>query len=266
MDRGKPDLNPPPDRPDPWRWLVLAVLAVAAALRAVLVRHGGQMFWSDETRYDVARGVADQLARHDFAGAARALLGGADHLLFKVVGVLPAGLDRLVHGTGYEIPAYFFASFSVLNIFLVWRIARAAGAGAREAAMAALLLAVAATNFYYARHLFPYDLSLTFGLLALWAGWSGGGWRRSLGCGVLAGLAFLTYAGAWLFGAVVLAGHVLQASDAKRATARALLAGAGLALPIVAAIGLARLVGVDLVASFLHFSQTINQGDFGRGW
>ena len=143
MDRSKPDLTPPTASPDPWRWLVLAALALSAGLRAVLVHRGGQMFWSDETRFEVARSAADLLARHDWAGAARMLLGGADHLLFKVIGVVPAGLDRLLHGTGYEIPAYCFAGFSVLNIFLVWRIARAAGAGAREAAMAALLLAVA---------------------------------------------------------------------------------------------------------------------------
>lgn len=266
MDRSEPDLNPPIPAWNPWRWLVPAVLVISALLRVVLVRQGGQMFWSDETRFNVSREAAGQLAAHDYGAAVRALLGGADHLFFKIVGLLPAGIERLLGASGDEIPAYFFASFSVLNIFLVWRLARATGAGVREEAVAALLLAMAATNFYYARHLFPYDLSLTFGLLAIWTGWCGeANWRRSLACGVLAALGFLSYNGAWLFGAVALIGHVLLAPTVRRAGGRALWSGAGLVLPLGVFIGLARLAGVDLVASFLYFSKTINQGDFGRG-
>lgn len=269
MDRGKPQLSAArPESPVFWPRLVLGVLVVSAVLRVLLVQRGGQMFWPDESRFDVARDAVARFAAGETAAAWRLLLGGADHLFFKLIGLFPAAMEYRLGTPRDVVPALFFANLSVVNILLVWRIARAAGAGGREAAVAAGCMAAAATNFYYARHLFPYDLAMTFGLLALWAGWTGvGGWGRSLFCGVSGGLAFLSYNGSWLFGAVVLTGHVLAGMPGwRRAGARALAAGGGLALPIAAAVAGARAVGVDLVASFVGFSQTINQGDFGRGW
>lgn len=266
MDRKEPSQAIIPAWREPWTRGLVAILAMAAALRAWLVLHGGQFFWMDESRYYVAREGVARLAEGDGAGFWRQLLGTADHLFFKVLALLPAAVQSRT-GDSMLVPAFFFAAFSVVNIFLVWRIARAAGAGTREACLAALLLAGANTNFYYARHLLPYDTALTFGLLALLTGWTGAGWWRSLGCGLLAALCFLTYNGCWLFGAVVLVGHVLLASDVKRAAGRAGLAGLGLVLPIALVIGLARwLAQADLVASFRGFAGSINQGDFGRGW
>lgn len=252
---------------DPWFWVLIAGLALSAGLRLRLVAQGGQGFWSDETRYLAAREAVAGLAGGDHAAAARALLGGADHLFFKVIGLIPAGLERLV-GANNFLPGCFFAGFSVLNILLVALIARRAGAGRREAVVAALLMMAAATQFYYARHFFPYDAALSFGLLALWTGWrAAAGAGRSLTCGVLAGLGFLTYTGSWLFGAMVLIGHVLAGwPDRLAVVRRGAWAAAGLALPIGAAIALAHgLAQADLVASFLRFSRTINQGDFGGG-
>ncbi len=266
MDRSEPRLNPP-ESSDRWSWLVPGLLAVSAVQRLLLVRQGGQMIWSDETRFDAAREAVAQFAAHDYGAAARALLGGADHLFFKVVALLPAALEQWWGTPRDLLPACFLSTLSVLNILLVWRLARTAGAGPREAALAAACMAAAATNFYHARHLFPYDLGMTFGLLAFLAGWTGAGWRRSLACGLCASLAFLTYNGAWLFGAAALLAHVAAGRPGwRRMAGRAVVAGLGLALPIVTAIALARMVGMDLVASFLQFSRTINQGDFGRGW
>ena len=267
MDRSEQNLTTVPAGREPWTKLLLLVLAVSAALRVWLVVRGGQFFWADESRYYAASESLDRLAAGDVAGFLHRLLGGADHLFFKVLALVPAGIMRAA-GDHPFIPGLFCAAFSVANIYLVGRIARAAGAGGREAFSAALLAACANTGFYYARHLLPYDAAMTFCLLSLLVGWSGDGWRRSLACGVLAGFAFLTYNGYWLFGGTVLIGHVLQAwREPKRARIRAAVAGLGLMLPIVLLIGLARwLAGVDLVASFLSFSKNIDQGDFGRGW
>lgn len=269
MDRSEQNLTVRPIRQDPWRWLLLLILAGSAGLRALLVWRGGQFFWADESRYYAASEALERLGTQGYAGFFQRLLDGADHLFFKVLCLAPAGV---LHGTGagpqWFIPGIFCAAFSVVNIFLVWRLARAAGAEPREACLAALLQACANSHFYYGRHLLPYDAALTFGLLALLAGWTGTGWRRSLACGVLAALGFLTYNGYWLFGAVVLTGHVLQAApDWRRAAGRAGWAAAGLVLPILLLVILARaLAGTDLVDSFLTFSRSINQGDFGRGW
>lgn len=268
MAADESNLIRPPDASRGWNRLVLGVLAVSVVLRVLLVRGGGQMLWSDETRFDVARDAVAAAAAGQWRAGLQLLFAGADHLLFKIIGLLPAALERACGTERDVLPAHFLASLSVLNILLVWRIARAAGAAAREAAFAACFMAAAAVNFYYARHLFPYDMALSFGLLALWTGWTGRDtWWRSLGCGVLSGLAFLTYNGAWLFGAVVLGGHVLlHWTGPGPALRKAVLAALGLAAPIVAAVMAARSVGTDLVASFIGFSRTINQGDFGRGW
>jgi len=253
---------------DLWWWLLIAALVFSAALRLRLVERGGQMLWPDESRYTLSREAVGHLATHDHGAAVRALVGSADHLFFKVLGLLPATVEHHT-GSSNAVAAGFFAGFSVLNILLVWCIARAAGAAMREATVAAWLMAGAATHFYYARHLFPYDAALSFGLLALWTGWRPtAGPGRSLACGALAALGFLTYNGAWLFGAMVLAGHVLLAWREKgRMLARAGWGALGLTLPIAGVIALARLLAdTDLVASFVQFSRSITQGDFGRGW
>ena len=253
---------------DAWWWLLLLALALSAGLRLRLVEGGGPMLWSDEARYTVAREAVGHLAAQEHGAFARAILGSADHLMFKVLGLVPAAIEHQV-GTNPAIAAGFFAGFSVLNILLVWCIARAAGAAMREATVAAWLMAGAATHFYYARHLFPYDASLSFGLLALWTGWRpAGGPGRSVACGALAAMGFLTYNGAWLFGAMVLTGHVLLAwPERRRMLARAGWGVTGLVVPIAGVIALARvLADADLVASFVQFSRSITQGDFGRGW
>ncbi|HVT72516.1 MAG TPA: hypothetical protein VHD61_05220 [Lacunisphaera sp.] len=267
MAAGEPGLTPTSRWRDPWWWLLPAILAVSFGLRLQLVAGGGRLLWSDETRYYQSQEAVARWAAGDFAAGVRAILGGADHLFFKVLGLAPAAWEQMAGPSPLVVGSYF-AGFSVLNILLVWAIARAAGAVRREAAIAALLQAGAATHFYYARHYFPYDAGLTFGLLALWVGWrrEAGAGRSGL-CGVLAGTGFLTYNGAWLFGAMVLVGHVLHAGPAlRRMAARAAWAAAGLLAPIVLAIGLARIAAqVDLLASFLHFARTIDQGDFGGG-
>lgn len=246
-----------------WSHLLALVLVVSAALRAWLVWHGGQFFWSDESRYYAA---SEAIARLGTGGFFARLLDGADHLFFKVLMLVPAGINAATVDQSI-VPGLFCAAFSVANIALVARIARAAGAGAREAFVAALLMAAANANFYFARHLLPYDAALTFGLLALRCGWFGQGAGRSFGCGVLAALAFLTYNGYWLIGAVVLVGHVLLGGrDRRGAVRRAAWSGAGLMLPIAGFVVLARtLAHVDLIASFRAFAGTITQGDFGGG-
>ncbi len=251
---------------DRWAWLLVGIVAIAAALRVVLVWRGGQLYWSDEQRYLVASNAFGRLQGGDVVGAFRDLFATADHLLFKVISLVPAALQTYL-ATGNVTPALFFAGFSVLNIYLVWRIAIAAGASSRQAVTAALLLALSNTHFAYARHLLPYDLAMTFGLLALAVTWVGDGWRRSLLGGCLAGLGFLTYNGAWLFGAVVLVGHVLLALPRIRLAAlRAGWAAAGLVAPILGIVLIARGLGSDLVSDFLRFAGTVNQGDYGRGW
>ena len=106
-------------------------------------------------------------------------MDSADHFLFKVIGLLPATLDRLVHDD--RIPPLFFSLFSLLDIALLHRLARKLGAGSDEAFLAAFLLALSSSFLYYSRHVLPYDMALAFGLGAITVAVARGSRRRESG-------------------------------------------------------------------------------------
>jgi hypothetical protein len=237
---------------------------VSFVLRVVLATRGGQFFWTDESRYGICRAAAAQFAEGRIRAGLDILFSSADHLLFKVIGVVPALLER-PFGNAPWIAAVFFGSFSVIVIYLVWRLVLKQGGSSLEALCSALLVAATSTFFYYARHIFPYDASLCFFLCAAICG-LGPGLRDSFGAGVLSGLGFLCYNGYWLAGGVVL---ILTSFGPRRkirvALSNAAAAGLGLLAPITLVIVIGRSLGHDLVESYLEFSKTTS-GDFGNAW
>ena len=178
----------------PDRVVVPTILAVAFIARIVLVMSGGQLYWPDEDRALQSRAIVEELeAGEPLAAWAHATESA--HPLFKVLGVLPA-VVAVNYALDARPAAAFFALFSVLNIWLLARIARRLGADAVESSLAALLFAASTSFLYFSRHLFPYDAAMTFGLLSLYAGSKAdGSWRESLVCGFCAALCFLTYFG-----------------------------------------------------------------------
>lgn len=263
--------NPEPLAGDAWcekhrRGLLFTLLAVCLGLRVWLAATGGQGYWPDEMRYSSAsREAAWQFAHGHSREAWLALIGQADHLLFKIIG-LPAAFWELKFGNNGTLVASWFGLFSVASIGLLYGVARAAGASAREGLLAVFFAAGSSSLFYYCRHYFPYDVSLCFCLLALWLSLGPPNAWRTLLAGLAAGMGFLSYNGYWLLGGAILVFHVLSAGGWPRRLARAVLAGGALLAPVVAAVLAARAINRDLIASFREFSQTINQGDFGRGW
>jgi hypothetical protein len=153
-------------------------------------------------------------------------------------------------------------------LWLIGYVARAAGAEPREALIATILAAGTTSLFYYARHFFPYDLSLCFFLLSLARAVKPETRKQSsLIAGFWSCLGFLAYNGYWMVGGVVLVVHTLMALPDVQATAtRAICAFAGLILPIAGLIGLGHVCGYDLLRSYLQFAEGINQGDFGVAW
>ena len=247
-----------------WNVLAVAVVILALGLRVALALHGGQGFWPDEGRYHAAVEALDQFREGHSRLAWLTLIGGADHMLFKVVCLAPAWADAHF-GPSQARAAIYLGLFSTASIILIGRCARAAGAGRREAALAVLVAALSSSLFYYTRHLFPYDVSLTLCLIAL---------RLTLGpptrlkavlAGVFSAIGFLCYDGYWVLAGMILTAYVLSIRPADLALRKAGWAIAGLVAPLVAAAIAARQCGGDLVASFLTFSGTINQGDFGQG-
>lgn len=266
----------PSAAPNHHRRLLMAVLGVALILRLALTGHGGQFFFGDEDRH--TRGVAlYQALRHgDFTGVRTALIQPG-HVGFILLGAGITGLQHLgaqltphhdwrqpenVIFT-YRIGAGWLALFSVLNIWLVHRLCRRAGAGAAEAGWAALLMACSNTGFYYARHFLPYDAALSFALGALWAGLD----RRSFTAGLLVGTCYHLYNGYWHLVPVVLALPLLAAAPDRGRLRPLLVAGAGAALAVTApmAIGLA-LAGRSYWQGVRAFSGTVNQGLYAEGW
>lgn len=250
------------------RLAVAGVVALSFVLRALLVAKGGQYFWPDEGRFETARTAARALLRGNIGEAASAVFSGADHLLFKLLAVGPA-LLQVQFDTGLWLPALFFAAVSAWTIWLVGRVAMASGACEREQLVAVVLAACTSSLFYFSRHLFPYDLSLAFSLLGVIASLTptGAPMRRDVLVGVWASLAFLTYNGYWMVGAVLLSVHTLLPWQGFLAnTRRGALAFAGLIAPIALVLLWGRLMGHDLIQSYLKFAGTVNQGDFGIAW
>jgi len=261
------NVDPLATTPGNHRRLTFVVLAVSFALRAVLAWRGGQFFWPDEDRFVAAQRAVRALAEGRWADAASLLFTQADHLLFRVISLAPAALERAL-GAPAWVPALFFAAVSTGVLWLVARAARALGGGDDECLLALVLAASASTLFYYSRHYFPYDLSLACLLLAVIASRSPGpAWRTSGLTGLWAGLGFLIYNGYWSATGAILVVHVLAAAPRFGAMLlRAGWAALGALLPVAAVVGLGRLLGHNLIAESVAFAGTVTQGDLGLAW
>ncbi len=238
------------------------MLALAFGLRAFIAWRGGQLFWPDEDRFEVARKVAAILLDGRIHEAASLLFSQPDHVLFKVAALVPAALEGAIGFPGW-VSALFFAAASTWVLWLVARVARAAGASAGEGLVALILAASTTSLFYYSRHFLPYDFALGLFLTSLLTGLRDDtSARTSLLTGLWAGLGFLAYNGYWSLGAILLAAHVLLALPQPRAMAtRCTFALLGLALPIFCVTAVARLLGHDFFALTIAFAGTANQGE-----
>ncbi|MFZ5494436.1 MAG: glycosyltransferase family 39 protein [Verrucomicrobiota bacterium] len=225
------------------------------------------MFWPDETRFEVSRRIAGSLLEGRLGHAADLLFGHPDHLLFKVAGLVPAGL-AVIFGSPAWVSGLFFAAASTWVLWLIGRVARTAGGSETEGLVALILAACTTSLFYYSRHFFPYDLALGLFLLCLLAGLREATTaRNSLLAGLWAGLGYLTYNGYWSLGAVLLVAHVLLALPQPRAMAtRVTYSLLGLVLPVFAATLLSRLFGHDFFTLTVSFAGTADQGELDRAW
>ncbi len=246
--------------------LLLGVVAISLLLRIVLVLSGGQNFWPDEIRYERSRRAVDAIRNRNWTSA-RLELAHPDHLLFGVLGMLPATLE-LVTRPDARIPASFFALFSVASVLLVYGLMRRVGETERASCLGAVLFAVATTNLYYSRHLLPYDAAMAFALSSLYVGLQDSpSLRTSISCGLLSCAAFLTYNGYWLLAGFALMAHVLHGPRTWRSHAsRAIVAAAAFALPILTILGADAAAGGHLLGEWSAFSDAVSQGRYSEGW
>jgi hypothetical protein len=251
------------------RGFFILVLLVSLALRVLIAVRGGQFYWPDESRYGLAREAVAALAKNDRAEATRILLGTSDHILFRLLGVVPASIERLVFSeqpTPNAFAAIFFGLFSVGSLALIWAIVRRITCSEVSATWSVALYAGCVTALFYTRHFFPYDVSLFFVLLAAWCGSQGGKPARAWLTGFWVGIAYLIYNTYWNVGAVILVVYTLaNPRSVLEVARRGFFAGLGLATPLAIIFVAARLAGFDLVKHAVEFSHTVTQGDFGRG-
>jgi hypothetical protein len=254
-----------PRLPGP-KGLLIVLLVSSIVLRFALVRGGGQYYWPDENWYEQAQEIVRALDAGDRAAAIERL-ERAGPLLFKIAALVPAAIEYRF-GENPHVPGWFFAACSVVNIWLLGHIATALGASAVEALLASTLLALSSSFFYYSRHLLPYDLAMTFGLVAIDFGVRGrsmvGG---SIGSGLLAACCLLAYNGYWTMASVAVLVTVTTRSQSWReAVARTVIAGAAACSVLAAVIGTNALLGGRMVQNYRTYVTMVTQGSFDEGW
>ncbi|MDI1249657.1 MAG: hypothetical protein PSV13_12405 [Lacunisphaera sp.] len=262
----------------PRRWL-LVLLLVSAAARLGLAAAGGQYFMGDESRYQTGVAIYQALRAGDWAGVGAQLMRpehAAFNYLNTVVAALQHGLAQFTAWADWSqaqnpyasahLAAAVLALFPVLNIWLVHRLARIAGAGEAEAGWVALLMAASNTLFYYSRHLLPYDCALSAalgGLVFAVAGGPRAAWKSGGG----AALAYQLYNGYWFLVPVIfLAQQLAQPAGPARWRAGAdWVAGCLGATLLLMLPGLA-FGGSGYWSVMQGFSGSVTQGLFREGW
>ena len=268
------------------RKLLLLILAGSWVLRIALILQGGPLSWPDDVRYFRTNAVLEHFKMLEFGPALDSIIKFPDHTFFTVVALIPAVARLLMVkslaagasllGLSFQtdvsstiwIAASVLSLASVINIGLVYGLARKTGASEREALFAAFLMACATSTFHLTRHLVPYEASFAFALTALWIGLDGrSNFTRSYVSGLLCALAFFTYNAHWVIAFIVLAIHVLRGRLWRELVRRATAGGLGLATPLVLLLAGNIFRGTELYfVGARRWGSRVVQGDFAEGW
>ena len=261
------EIKCPQTSPFTTHWSVIGILTLSLILRWILILRGGQYFNSDETRYEVSLEAARLLWQGQHGEALRQFTISPEHLGFKVVGLIPALTEHII-GPSLVLPAMFFSFFSVLNLYLIYLLSRRFQTSSNESIYALFLAASCLSLLYYSRHLIPYDLAMSFGLVALYMALKRNQTARvSLVCGGLSFLCFITYNGYWPLAGFAMLANILRRLDAiERLLQKAIFTVVGFITPLVVLIGAMLLSGTDLISAYRLFATSITQGSFQEGW
>ncbi len=248
-------------------WVVIGILFISLILRWILILRGGQYFNSDETRFEVSLAAARLLWQGQLGEALRQFTISPEHLGFKVVGLIPALTEQII-GPSLVLPAIFFSLFSVLNLYLIYLLARRFQTSPRESLYALVFAASCLSLLYYSRHLFPYDMAMSFGLMALYMALERNPTTRtSLACGGLGFLCFITYNGYWpLAGFAMLVNILMKREEFVKLIRKAIFTSIGFIAPLLLLILAMLWSGADLISAYRLFATSITQGSFQEGW
>ena len=246
-------------------YVLASILIISTVLRVILCLSGGQDYWPDEHKENPDL-ILSGLIHRDYNEVLRGL-DRPERPMFAAIGVIPAAVGR-VTGRSRMVCALFFSMASVVSIWVLAAIARELGADDVESLLAAALLALSASFLYWSRHVQPYDLATMFVLVALLVGVRAGATSRHMYlCGIISGVAFLTYPGYWSSVIAVPAICVIQGSVNGRDPVRnSLLAIVGVLSVLGLAVAIDLAFGGFVLARFISYSGTVNQGSFQEGW
>jgi hypothetical protein len=246
---------------------VLGILLISLILRWILILRGGQYYIADETHYEVSRDAARLLIQGQVGDALRQFTLSPEHLAFKVVGLIPALIEHIV-GPSLVLPAMFFSLFSILNLYLIFLLSVHSQGSQKESLYALFFAACCLSLLYYSRHLFPYDMAMSFGLLALYVALTRPqSIKTSLLCGSLAFLCFITYNGYWTLAIFVMFANILMNSENITALLkRAACTAAGFIAPLSLLFLAMFAVGTNMMSAYRLFATSITQGAFEEGW
>jgi len=261
------DMKSPPLEQPKVRYWVIGILIISILLRGILIFKGGQYYFSDEQRYQTSQAMIELLLQGKPPEAGLQLFSTPEHLGYKVIGMIPALLERIV-GPSLVLPAIFFSLFSVLNLYVIFLLSKRVGASPQDALFALTFAALSQSLFYYSRHFMPYDIAMTFGLLALYAGVvDKPGISTSVACGALSFLCFITYNGYWTLGVLAIVIHLFyEIRMVRDILQRGILIGLGFSLPALAVLVCSARFGVNFVEEYSRFAGTITQGSYEEGW
>jgi len=255
--------------------------------RLFLALTGGQYFIIDEARFVNGHYLLASLTDGDFHSAIHRISTNYAHTFFIFFAAFAEGIRfvyvNLTHQwgspaylltetrLGIEIAAFVLSAASTISIFLVHAIIRRFGGGKDQALAGAFLMTLSTVNYYYARHLLPYDCAIMLAMIALYYGTHRERKiRHSLLCGLFAGLATLTYNGYWILSFVIWLLHILHSDEYyKHRLKKAIFCAFAGISPLIILQCISFTVGENFLngtIDWIHATKGNQYGDFGLGW
>ena len=256
---------------------------IAYAIRIYASLKGGQFFIVDEIRYVSGHHFISFISDFEFLGGVKYLLNCGEHTLFTLF----AGLAETVRylavisfvdssfppyelnnsKIGIEISAVFLSIASALNILLIYFVVRSFNGPKIQGFIASILFSLSLTNFYFSRHLLPYDCSISLSLLSFYfAGRSRTNLKFQFLCGILSGLSTLTYFGYWPLALVAWFSCILR--NRNNYFMVAIWCGLGGLFPLLFLQAIGYIIGVNYLQNvwdFILLTKYIQMGDHHSG-
>ena len=200
--------------------ILFLIFFISVSLRYFLCTSGGQFFYVDEARFMNGHYLLAHISDGDWTSAIKRITTTYAHTFFIFISAILEGFRYLFvlafidssapaflladSRIAIEVAAYLLSFASSTNIILLYLVVKSSGGTNLQGVIASVMLAASTTNFYFSRHLLPYDISISFALIALIFALKKRNYSlNNVLCGLFCGLTTLTYNGYWTLSALV---------------------------------------------------------------